>query len=172
MNKKEFLSGAFVLALAIISVWLWFSTDGLSNAPAVSFKTIDGREISTTDLRGKPYLVTFWATTCPGCIQEMPHLISLYQSLSGQGLEIIAVAMAYDPPNQVIKMVEDKQIPYPVALDITGDIAKAFDNVILTPTSFLIAPDGTIINRKIGTLDMAKLQQDIERLINQYRANT
>lgn len=172
MNKREIIAGIFIVMLVIISSWLWFSGNGLSNVPDVTFKTIDGHVLSTSQLRGKPYLVTFWATTCPGCIQEMPHLISLYDSMSSRGLEIIAVAMAYDPPNQVVQMAHDKHLPYPIALDIDGSIAKAFDNVMLTPTSFLVAPDGTILTRKIGNLDMDKLRQEIESILDKQTANS
>jgi peroxiredoxin len=111
--------------------------------------------------------VTFWATTCPGCIREMPHLISLYNELSGKGLEIIGVAMSYDPPNQVMELINQRRVSYPVALDVDGSIAKAFDNVMLTPTSFLISPDGKIMKHKIGEMDMDKLEQQIKNLLFQ-----
>ena len=91
----------------------------------------------------------------------MPHLIELYQELSGSGFEIIGVAMYYDPPNQVLEMARERQIPYPVALDIDGSVAKRFGNVLLTPTSFLIAPDGKIVQQKIGEMDINKVRQRI-----------
>ena len=103
-------------------------------------------------------LVTFWATTCAGCAKEMPHLVTLYEEFAPQGLEIISIAMSYDPPNQVLEMTKRKQIPYPIALDIDGSVANAFGNVTLTPTSFLIAPDGTIVKHKIGKMDMKKIK--------------
>jgi peroxiredoxin len=165
MIKKEILIGVFILMLMFGAGWLWLTPGGLSTAPAVSFKTIDGREIHLQDLQGKPVLITFWATTCPGCIKEMPHLISLYNELSDKGLEVIGIAMTYDPPNQVIELVTQRQVSYSIALDIDGSIAKAFDNVMLTPTSFLISPDGKIIKHKIGEMDMDKLQQQIEDLL-------
>ena len=167
MIKKEILVGIFTLLLISVAGWLWFSPQGLTVAPAVTFKTIDGRQIKLQDLRGQPVLVTFWATTCPGCIKEMPHLISLYNELSKDGLEIIGVAMSYDLPNQVIELTQQRQIPYPVSLDVDGSIAKAFDHVMLTPTSFLIGPDGTILRRKIGEMDIKKLEQQIKDLLSQ-----
>ena len=97
----------------------------------------------------------------------MPHLISLYDELSDKGLEIIGVAMSYDPPNQVMELINQRRVSYPIALDVDGAIAKAFDNVMLTPTSFLISPDGKIVKHKIGEMDMDKLQQQIEDLLLQ-----
>ncbi len=172
MIKKEILAGSFILMLIIGAGWLWLTPGGLSAAPAVSLKTTDGRVIHLQDLQGKPVLITFWATTCPGCVKEMPHLISLYNELSGKGLEIIGVAMSYDPPNQVIELITRRQVSYPIALDVDGSIAKAFDNVMLTPTSFLISPDGKIIKHKLGEMDMEKLRQQILNLLSERQLAT
>lgn len=167
MIKKEILIGGFILMLITGAGWLWLTPGGLSAAPAVSLKITDGRVIHLQDLQGKPVLITFWATTCRSCIKEMPHLISLYDELSDKGLEIIGVAMSYDPPNQVIELINQRQVSYPIALDVDGSIAKAFDNVMLTPTSFLISPEGRIIKHKPGEMDMGKLRQQILDLLSQ-----
>ena len=66
--------------------------------------------------------------------------------------------MAYDPPNQVLTLSKARRIPYPIALDIQSRAADAFGDVRLTPTSFLIAPDGRIVHQKIGELDMNTLR--------------
>ena len=167
MIKKEILIGTFILVLMLVVGWLWVTPGGLSTAPVISFKTTEGRDIHLQELRGQPVLITFWATTCPGCIKEMPHLISLYDELSGAGLEIIGIAMHYDPPNQVIELINQRQVSYPIVLDVDGSIAKAFDNVMLTPTSFLISPEGKIIKHKIGEMDMDKLEHQIKNLLSQ-----
>lgn len=165
MIKKELLIGIFILILITGSGWLWLSPGGLSTAPAVSLKIIDGRVIHLQDLRGRPVLITFWATTCPGCIKEMPHLISLYDELSDKGLEIIGIAMSYDPPKQVIDLIKQRSVPYPIALDPDGSIAKAFDNVMLTPTTFLISPEGKILKHKLGEMNIEKLREQILDLL-------
>lgn len=167
MIKKEILIGVIILVLATGASWLLLSPDSLSNAPAISLKTTDGRVIHLQSLQGKPVLITFWATTCHSCIKEIPHLISLYNELSVKGLEIIGVAMSYDPPNQVIELVNRGKVSYPIALDVDGSIAKAFDNVMLTPTSFLISPDGKIIQYRRGEMDMGLLRQKILDLLMQ-----
>ncbi|MCZ6719632.1 MAG: peroxiredoxin family protein [Gammaproteobacteria bacterium] len=161
MKKKDQFIVFFAAILAAAALWVWLTPTGLSHAPDVTLKTIDGRTLQLKALRGHPVLVTFWATTCATCIKEMPHLIELYQELSGSGFEIIGVAMYYDPPNQVLEMARELQIPYPVALDIDGSVAKRFGNVLLTPTSFLIAPDGKIVQQKIGEMDINKVRQRI-----------
>lgn len=82
-----------------------------------------------------------------------------------KGLEIIGVAMAYDPPDQVRAMVEQRQIPYPIVLDTQEHIARAFDDVRLTPTSVLISPEGRIAHYRLGLLDMPKLRDAIREML-------
>ena len=80
--------------------------------------------------------------------------------------------MDYDPPNQVLAMSKARAIPYPIALDLQSDAAQAFGDVRLTPTSFLIAPDGRIVYRKTGEMDMAKIRRDILAMLSPARAFT
>ncbi|MFZ1324696.1 MAG: TlpA disulfide reductase family protein, partial [Candidatus Contendobacter sp.] len=113
----------------------------------------------------KPVLVTFWATTCPSCIEEIPHLVELYQEFKPKGLEIIGVAMAYDPPEQVRTLARQRQIPYPIVLDTQAQIARAFDDVRLTPTSVLISPQGQIVQYRLGLLDLPQLRKTLHGLL-------
>ncbi len=164
---KEKLITLFAVALLGVLGYLWLAPAGLKSSPDISVISIDGRELKLSDYRGQPLLVTFWATSCPGCIKEMPHLIELYEELSPQGLEIIGITMDYDPPNHVLAMRKARQIPYPIALDIHADAARAFGNVRLTPTSFLIAPDGRIVYQKTGKMNMDRLRRDILGMLQQ-----
>jgi len=155
------------VTLAVVLGRLWLAPAGPRASPDISLLDIDGNELRLADYRGKPLLVTFWATTCPGCIREMPHLIELYRELAPRGLEIIGITMDYDPPNHVLAMREARRIPYPIALDIRADAAHAFGDVRLTPTSFLIAPDGRIVYQVTGELDIDKLRADIIGMLQQ-----
>ena len=66
-----------LVLLALVGALVFFVSDK-NQAPDVKFTTLSGQEINMQDLRGKIVLVNFWATTCPGCIQEMPELIDTY----------------------------------------------------------------------------------------------
>ena len=133
-------------------------------APSETFETISGQPIQLSSLIGKPVLITFWATDCPACVREIPHLIDLYQQYHAKGLEIIAVSMYYDIPSHVVEMTRMKQIPYPVTLDISAQHAKAFGQVMLTPTTFLIDAKGIILDKFIGKLPNTIASQ-IEHLL-------
>lgn len=151
----------FVILTAGIALGLW-QRNQAELAPTVSFTTLKGEKIALAALRGKPVLVTFWATDCAICVKEIPHLIDLYQRYHAQGLEIIAVAMYYDLPSHVVEMTRQKQIPYPVTLDLNASHTKAFGGVQLTPSTFLIAPDGIIAAKMLGAFNVLDLQNQID----------
>lgn len=131
--------------------------------PAVTFVTIKGEKITAAELRGKVVLVNFWATDCPVCIKEMPMLIETHKKYQPRGLEIVAVAMKYDPPNLVVAYTEKNALPFKVALDPMGEHAKAFGDVRVTPTTFIIDKRGNVFGRIVGEPDFRKLHELIEK---------
>ncbi len=153
------------IALAVLAILgaLAYALTQKPQAPAATFTTLDGRQLSMEQLRGKVVLVNFWATSCPGCIKEMPDMIEAYRDYKDKGFEIVAVAMSYDPPNYVANFVQTRQLPFPVALDVKGEHARAFGDVQLTPTSFLIGKDGSILDQKLGELDFGKLRAQLDK---------
>jgi thiol-disulfide isomerase/thioredoxin len=166
MKLKELSLGLFIILLLGGVGYLWLTPSGLQQAPSISVTTLQGQSVPLDSLQGRPVLVTFWATTCPGCVKEMPHLIDLYRELGPKGLEIVAIAMAYDPPEQVRELARLKQLPYTVAID-DGSAAVAFGEVKLTPTSFLIDPQGRIVQQKLGEMDMKQLRLRILGMLAQ-----
>lgn len=165
MKAKDSLIALVVLVLIGLLGYLWFAPAGLRHAPDISLTTLDGSKLALRDLRGKPVLVTFWATTCPGCIKEMPHLIDLHNEYGPRGFKLIGISMPYDPPNQVFELVKRRGLPYTIAFDIQGEATRAFGNIRLTPTTFLIAPDGRIVQHTIGDLDITALRARIEAML-------
>ena len=131
-------------------------------APQVTFVSLQGERIAAADLRGKVVLVNFWATDCPICVKEMPDMVKTYNKYHARGLELIAVAMQYDPPNYVIDYAGKHALPFKVALDPVGELAKAFGDVRLTPTTFIIDKRGDIVSRILGEPDFAKLRELVE----------
>jgi peroxiredoxin len=153
-----------VLIIVFIGLVVWAGFNKTNTAATTStFTTITGAKIPLKEMRGKPVLVTFWATTCGSCMAEIPHLIDLYNRFHPEGLELIAVAMAYDPPDQVVQMAKNKGLPYPIALDINGEHATAFGGIWATPSTYLIGADGTINWDTVGMFDADELAERIEK---------
>lgn len=156
LTIKKLIIPAAVLALLL---FLGLNLSNKSEAPEVTFTTIEGKKISMADLKGKVVLINFWATDCPGCIKEMPDLIKTYNDYKTKGFEIISVAMPYDPPAQVVNYTRQKALPFPVMHDGLSEITQAFGGVNLTPTAFIFDKQGKRLQRTIGELDFVKLRQ-------------
>jgi peroxiredoxin len=157
--------GAVVLALAGGAYVAAFSRQ---QAPDVTFIGIDGQKISSQDLRGKVVMVNFWATSCTTCVKEMPQMVETYNKYKGQGLEFVAVAMSYDRPDYVLNYAATRRLPFKVALDSGGDLAKQFGDVAMTPTTFVIGKDGTILKRYLGEPDFASLHALLEKSLRTH----
>jgi peroxiredoxin len=164
-GKRNLIKALAVGALLAVGGASYFTLTSSKPAPAVEFTAIDGSKISADSLRGKVVMVNFWATSCSTCVAEMPHMVETYNKYQRQGLEFVAVAMRYDPPEYVRNYAQSRQLPFKVALDGSGAAAKAFGDVKLTPTTFVIDKQGNIIKRYVGEPEFAKLHQLLEKAL-------
>jgi peroxiredoxin len=153
---------AGAVAFAAFTIW-----SAKPAAPPVTFVSLQGEKITTADLRGKVVLVNFWATDCTTCIKEMPDIVATYKKYQAQGFETIAVAMRHDPPNYVLNYTEKNRLPFKVALDPMGELARAFGEVKLTPTTFIIDKQGRLVMRILGEPDFAKLHALLEEKLKE-----
>jgi peroxiredoxin len=134
-------------------------------APRVPYTLLDGSKSSTDAQRGKVLLVNFWATSCVTCVAEMPQIVATHQKFKARGYDTLAVAMSYDPPAYVARFVQSRALPFGVAIDNTGEVAKAFGDVKMTPTTFLIDKQGRIVKQYLGAPDFAALDELITELL-------
>jgi len=160
--KKSLLPIIIITLLA----FLGFKLSNKSTAPNVTFTTIDGNKIAMADLKGKVVLVNFWATDCPGCVKEMPALVNTYNQYSKKGFEIIAVAMPYDPPAQVLNYTKQKALPFPVMHDGLSEVTEKFGGINLTPTTYIFDKQGHLLRRTIGNIDFTDLNLILNNELN------
>lgn len=154
----------FVLAGLLSSAAL-LAACGTEQAPTSRFVLLDGSTHSSEALKGKVTLVNFWATSCTTCVAEMPDIVSTHNKYSARGYDTIAVAMAYDPPSYVINFAQSRQLPFKVALDNTGQLARDWGDVKLTPTTYIVNKRGEIVKRYIGAPNFPELHKLIEKLL-------
>jgi peroxiredoxin len=160
---KKLFAAAVLITLGVLGVWLFASPP--AQAPEVTFSTLSGKQLKMSELQGKVVLVKFWATSCVTCVAQMPDNIENYNKYHAQGFEIVAVAMQYDPANYVINFVETRKLPFTVALDTVGQAARAFGDVKLTPTAFLIDKNGRILKRYLGEYNKAEFRDTLEKAL-------
>lgn len=164
--SRRHLATIAAVAAAVAGVWLASGVGSeRAKAPAVDYTLLDGRRLNVAGLQGKVVLVNFWATSCTTCVKEMPELVATYERYRTRGYDTLAVAMQYDPPAYVATFAESRQLPFGVAIDNTGEIARQFGQIRLTPTSVLIDKHGAIVKRYVGAPDFAALHTLIEQLL-------
>lgn len=157
-------------------LWMCVGALGLSlgmmgcageRAPESSFVLLDGTTLTSKQLQGKVSLVNFWATSCTTCVAEMPELVATHQRFKARGFDTVAVAMSYDPPSYVVNFAQSRQLPFKVAIDNTGAVAREWGDIKLTPTTFLVNKRGVIVKRFVGTPDFVELHQLIDKLLTE-----
>jgi cytochrome c biogenesis protein CcmG, thiol:disulfide interchange protein DsbE len=177
------LSGAVAGLLVIALVWVFAGRGaepalppvGEVNKPAPDFALpgIDGRDVRLSDFRGKVVLVNFWGTWCEPCKDETPALQAAYRKLSDQGLVIIGIDLANqertgaEGVDDVRAFTSRYGVTYPIALDVAGETARAFQ-IYPIPTSFFVDPSGTIRYVRAGPIDA----REIEPLFNKLQQAT
>lgn len=162
MNGLTLKKLAIPLIIGCLLAILAFSLSQKEQAPDVTFTTIEGKKITMASLKGKLVLVNFWATDCPGCVKEMPELVSTYQQYKDKGFELIAVTMPYDPPAQVLNYAKMKNLPFPVMQDGFGEMQEKFGKVTLVPTTFIYDQKGNLLRHNIGELNFKQLHQQLD----------
>ena len=161
--KKNIVVASIVAAVALVVGGVLLTQS--KAAPVSTFVLLDGSQKPSSALQGKVTLVNFWATSCVTCVAEMPELVSTFEKYKSQGYGTVAVAMAYDPPSYVVNFVQTRKLPFEVAIDNTGAVAKAWGDVQLTPTTYLVNKRGEIVKQYVGEPDFAALHQLIEKLL-------
>jgi thiol-disulfide isomerase/thioredoxin len=129
---------------------------------ALAMTDLDGRAISSADLRGKVVIINFWATWCPPCRAEIPDLIALQNKYKDQ-LQIIGISDDDDPPETVKKWVVAHNINYPIVM-ATPELRKTFTGVSALPTSFIVDRQSRIAMRHVGMLTAAITEAETRSL--------
>ncbi len=164
--SRRHLATAAIVAATAAAGWLALGRSATHEpAPQVNYTLLDGQQLSTAQLKGQVVLVNFWATSCTTCVAEMPEIMATHQKYKAKGYQTVAVAMSYDPPAYVANFAQSRQLPFGVAIDNTGAIAKSFGDIRLTPTTFLINKRGEIVKRYVGAPDFEALHALVEKLL-------
>ena len=164
-KTRPILAAAAVAAALAVGTVAYVATASGERVPSVGYTLLDGSRGDTGRLQGKVVLINFWATSCTTCVHEMPQIAALHRKYSARGFDTLAVAMSYDPPAYVVRYAETRGLPFGVAIDNTGAIARSFGGVQATPTSLLVNKRGEIVKRFVGEPDFAALHKLVEKLL-------
>lgn len=137
--------------------------------PDVTFKDLQGQNVSLASYKGKVVLVNMWGTWCEPCRGEIPTLIQMQKDYSSKGFTVLGVA-TNDEVDRVIPFVHNTKFDvggqeltmnYPIVMG-SDQISTAFGGLLGMPTSFLINRNGDIVKRYIGSLNPTEINSDVK----------
>jgi peroxiredoxin len=131
-----------------------------ATAPDFELNTLDGRTIKLSDYRGKKVILNFWATWCPPCKAEMPHMQSFYEDYNDQGIEILAVNLTNMDKGveEVQKFVEEYGLTFSIPLDEAGNAGTTYQAFTI-PTTYILDEKGVITKKIVGPMDEKMMKE-------------
>lgn len=135
-------------------------------APDFQLTTLEGEEVKLSDYQGKKVLLNFWATWCPPCRAEMPHMQTYYdEQAKDENVVILAVNLTTEDKGlgKIEDFVEEFGLEFPIPMDENGDVGALYQAVSI-PTSYAIDTEGRIQNKVVGPMDETMMEQLIEEL--------
>ncbi len=164
-------SKIFFRCLLVLSFFLTLAAplSGRANAavamPEFSLPSVvDGNVVNSDSFKGKVLLITFFATWCPPCRQEIPTLIQLYKDLGPRGFAVIGLSVDEGGPKVVAKLVEQEKINYPVLM-ADRSTARSFGGIAGIPTSFLVNRKGHVVKKYSGFVTHQRLERDVKAVL-------
>lgn len=149
-----------------------YAEEGLKEGempPDFELSSLDGETIKLSDYKGKKVILNFWATWCPPCKAEMPHMQQFYETKADkQNVEIIAVNLTYaervsNKRSKVETFRNEYKLTFPILLDENGEVGKTYRPITI-PTSYLIDTNGIIRKKIIGPMDEEMMEQLVSEM--------
>src|ERR1051325_1185621 len=116
--------------------------------PEFAGRTLDGKTLSLTSLRGKVVILNFWASWCLECRSEMPAFEQLHREFAARGLAVVGVN-ARETTSGLGRFAKELRLTFPLVVDGDGEINRAY-GIVGLPTTFFIARDGRAVALAVG----------------------
>lgn len=135
-----------------------------SSAPTFTLPDLAGNQVASSTFQGKVVILDFWATWCPPCKEEIPHLVRLQSKYRDQGLAIVGLSLDAGGARDVKPFAEEHDVNYTMLIG-NDDVAKSYGNISSIPTTFIIDRSGKIVQRFIGYTSPEVFEQAIKPLL-------
>jgi peroxiredoxin len=128
-------------------------------APDFALRTVDGKVVKLSNLRGKVVWINFWATWCAPCTHELPEIEQIYNDKRDQGLEVLEVNWQ-ETAATARSYFDERKLPMPVLLDTSSSVFNQYRLQGL-PDHFFIDRDGKVAALYFGQLTADKMKQKL-----------
>lgn len=130
-------------------------------APDFTLKTLDGKTLKLSDLRGKAVVLNFWATWCPPCKVELPWFVDLQKKYGPQGLQVVGISEDEGGKEKVAQFVKEMGVNYTIAVD-DNSVSEKYGDVEDLPTTFYIDRNGKIVQFAMGLVDRSEIEEKMK----------
>lgn len=124
----------------------------------------DNAVLDSKQLEGQVLVVTFFATWCPPCIQEIPTFIELQDSYKAKGFSVVAFSVDEGSPEPLHNLIKKFGINYPVLM-ADPDITRGFGGVTGIPVTYMVNRKGEIVKKYLGYVEHDVLEEEIKKLL-------
>ena len=155
---------ALLMAAATVAWTVAPACAGAPSAPQFSLRTVDGKAIRMSELRGRPVILDFWATWCAPCKSSMPHLSAMQSRYRDQGLVILGLSMDDEDPQVVRRFADRLGLTFRVAV-ADDHMLDAYGPIRGLPTSIYISRRGEIVRRVVGYIDEETMEGYVRELL-------
>ncbi|MDR3666991.1 MAG: TlpA disulfide reductase family protein [Ignavibacteriaceae bacterium] len=157
-----------LICLSLLSLNLSYPQDHQKKTPNVKLEDLDGKKVQLKSYLGKgPVLISFWATWCKPCQEELAEYQKIYNDYKSKGFQMLGISI--DDEKTVAKVkpyIKSKNYNFTVLLDSNSDAAREF-YVQDVPNTFLVDKKGNIVSSHHGYKrgDELELKKNIEELL-------
>lgn len=144
----------------------WTEIKPGEEAPDFQLETLNGDVFRLSDYRGKVVVLNFWATWCPPCQEEMPHLQNFYEKNKERPVAVVAINLTSQDSGmaEIEQFVQDFGLTFPIPLDHDGEVGMQYATFAI-PTNYIIDVDGIIVHKHPGPLDEQLLREFTDPLL-------
>lgn len=149
-------------AVLFVAAQTWAAT----RMPSFALASVrNGEIVDSKSFSGKVLLLTFFATWCPPCAEEIPVLVKLQDDLGEAGFSVVGLSVDQQGPAIVASFVEKRGVNYPVLL-AEAETTSDFGGVYGIPVAFLVNKSGNVVKKYTGYVGHNVLEKDIRSLLN------
>lgn len=171
---SAWISGGLVVLLLAGAVVMGFEEMQASQlmpqhtgAPQASFERLEGGSLSLESLRGQVVVLTFWATWCPPCLEELPQLLALTGELGPMGVTLVAASE--DDPHDAHQLLRDfvsQRLPaLAPSVVLSNPVAAQRFKVQALPTLYVIDRAGRVHASRRGLVSAGQVRRWVEEAL-------
>ena len=136
-----------------------------NKAPEFELLTLDGKKVKLSDFASKKIILNFWATWCPPCRAEMPHMEKFYKDYEKKDVVVLAVNLTQTEKKRsdVTAFVQDFGLTFPIVMDEDGNVMNKYQ-IVAYPTSYIMDSKGIIKEKFQGAINYEVMEKAISKI--------